>query len=50
MLVYLRVCSNINDLIENLVFLPDPEEWRLCTDVSQLRVKVLLLHHGKNRQ
>jgi len=37
---YLRVCSTINDLIEDLGFPHDPEEWRLRTDANETKTPV----------
>jgi hypothetical protein len=43
MQVSVRVCSDVNDLMEELVFPHHPEECRLFIDATNLRLRAVLL-------
>jgi len=40
------VCSDVNDLMEELVFPHHPEECRLFIDVTNVRLRAVLLENG----
>ena len=40
------VCSDVNDLMEELVFPHYPEECRLFIDAKNLRLRAVLLQNG----
>jgi hypothetical protein len=46
MQVSVCVCSDVNDLLEELVFPHHPEECRLFTDATNLRLRAVLLQNG----
>ena len=46
MQVSVCVCSDVNDLMEELVFPHHPEECRLFIDVKNLRLRAVLLENG----
>lgn len=46
MQVSVCVCSDVNDLMEELVFPHHPEECRLFIDATNLRLRAVLLQNG----